>query len=168
MVDKQPIGKLLFKQWCEAKRSHYHRCIKFLELTERYDVETDEQRMELASSIKKDFMVGPEGEEILSLPEVGIELAAGDKLTNGYKDFFAPCIQTVKAFLAGEPFKDFTNSMYFHRYLQWKWLESQPITYKTFRMYRVLGKGGFGEVCACQVNISRLLLVKLIEVIKEI
>ena len=38
------------------------------------------------------------------------------------------------------------------RYLQWKWLEAQPITYKTFRMYRVLGKGGFGEVCACQVR----------------
>lgn len=28
----------------------------------------------------------------------------------------------------------------------------QPVTYKTFRMYRVLGKGGFGEVCACQVR----------------
>lgn len=38
------------------------------------------------------------------------------------------------------------------RYLQWKWLEAQPVTYKTFRMYRVLGKGGFGEVCACQVR----------------
>lgn len=31
-------------------------------------------------------------------------------------------------------------------------LFSQPVTYKTFRMYRVLGKGGFGEVCACQVR----------------
>lgn len=40
----------------------------------------------------------------------------------------------------------------FRRYLQWKWLEAQQITYKTFRMYRVLGKGGFGEVCACQVT----------------
>jgi len=29
---------------------------------------------------------------------------------------------------------------------------SQSVTYKTFRMYRVLGKGGFGEVCACQVR----------------
>lgn len=38
------------------------------------------------------------------------------------------------------------------RYLQWKWLEEMQITYKTFRMYRVLGKGGFGEVCACQVS----------------
>ena len=29
---------------------------------------------------------------------------------------------------------------------------SQPSTKNTFRMYRVLGKGGFGEVCACQVR----------------
>ncbi|XP_018013425.1 G protein-coupled receptor kinase 2-like, partial [Hyalella azteca] len=29
---------------------------------------------------------------------------------------------------------------------------SQRVTYKTFRQYRVLGKGGFGEVCACQVR----------------
>ena len=27
-----------------------------------------------------------------------------------------------------------------------------PVTKNTFRMYRVLGKGGFGEVCACQVK----------------
>jgi len=42
--------------------------------------------------------------------------------------------------------------MYFHRYLQWKYLEKLPVTSKAFRMYRVLGKGGFGEVCACQVR----------------
>ena len=28
----------------------------------------------------------------------------------------------------------------------------EPVTKNTFRMYRVLGKGGFGEVCACQVR----------------
>uniref|UniRef100_A0A7N6C4W7 G protein-coupled receptor kinase n=1 Tax=Anabas testudineus TaxID=64144 RepID=A0A7N6C4W7_ANATE len=28
----------------------------------------------------------------------------------------------------------------------------QPVTKNTFRHYRVLGKGGFGEVCACQVR----------------
>jgi len=36
------------------------------------------------------------------------------------------------------------------RYLQWKWLEKRPVDKHTFRLYRVLGKGGFGEVCACQ------------------
>ncbi|KAH8018947.1 hypothetical protein HPB51_014013 [Rhipicephalus microplus] len=60
--------------------------------------------------------------------------------------------RAVKEFLMGGPFKEFEGSMYFDRYLQWKWLESQPVTAKTFRMYRVLGKGGFGEVCACQVR----------------
>ncbi|XP_043828519.1 G protein-coupled receptor kinase 4 isoform X2 [Dromiciops gliroides] len=42
--------------------------------------------------------------------------------------------------------------MFFSRFLQWKWLERQPVTKNTFRHYRVLGKGGFGEVCACQVR----------------
>uniref|UniRef100_A0A4W6FVK0 G protein-coupled receptor kinase n=1 Tax=Lates calcarifer TaxID=8187 RepID=A0A4W6FVK0_LATCA len=52
----------------------------------------------------------------------------------------------------GAPFSDYQNSMYFDRFLQWKMLERQPITKDTFRQYRVLGKGGFGEVCACQVR----------------
>lgn len=152
VVDQQPIGKLLFRQWCEAKRTSLHRCIKFLEDAARYEVETDEQRVELAETIKKEFMSGNEGGECLSFPELALQFSASDKLTNGHKDLFAPCVQAVKTRLAGEPFRDFVKSMYFHRYLQWKWLETQPITYKTFRMYRVLGKGGFGEVCACQVR----------------
>lgn len=58
----------------------------------------------------------------------------------------------VRSYLASTAFREFEESMFFLRYLQWKFLESQPITHKTFRMYRVLGKGGFGEVCACQVR----------------
>ena len=53
---------------------------------------------------------------------------------------YRPCVKQVKNFLSGDPFKEFRMSMYFHRYLQWKYLERQPVTYKTFRMYRVLGK----------------------------
>lgn len=68
------------------------------------------------------------------------------------RELFAECQVEVKKFLSEAPFKDFRMSMYFHRYLQWKYLERQPVTYKTFRMYRVLGKGGFGEVCACQTR----------------
>ncbi|KAJ8985985.1 hypothetical protein NQ317_013869 [Molorchus minor] len=150
VVDQQPIGKLLFGLWCELKAPRYHRCLKFLDAAKRYEVETDEQRLELANAIRKEFMVGAEGEEGVCLPELGLAQSGCDKLTNGHKDLFASCVQAVKACLAGEPFREFTRSMYFHRYLQWKWLEAQPVTYKTFRMYRVLGKGGFGEVCACQ------------------
>jgi len=74
------------------------------------------------------------------------------KLDSAARDLFRGCVEEVKSFLSGEPYKEFRNSMYFDRYLQWKWLERQPITNKTFRMYRVLGKGGFGEVCACQTR----------------
>ncbi|KAK7584348.1 hypothetical protein V9T40_005311 [Parthenolecanium corni] len=73
-------------------------------------------------------------------------------LDSGDRELFVKCAEIVKTFQSKEPFSLFRISMYFHRYLQWKWLESQPVTYKTFRMYRVLGKGGFGEVCACQVR----------------
>lgn len=40
----------------------------------------------------------------------------------------------------------------FSIYINEQFICSQPVTAKTFRMYRVLGKGGFGEVCACQVR----------------
>uniref|UniRef100_A0A673LDZ0 G protein-coupled receptor kinase n=1 Tax=Sinocyclocheilus rhinocerous TaxID=307959 RepID=A0A673LDZ0_9TELE len=62
------------------------------------------------------------------------------------------CFVSLHDYLSGAPFADYQNSMYFDRFLQWKMLERQSITKDTFRQYRVLGKGGFGEVCACQVR----------------
>ncbi|VDO41122.1 unnamed protein product [Haemonchus placei] len=64
----------------------------------------------------------------------------------------ADIAQLVRAYLADEPFKQFLDSMLFYRYLQWKWLEKRPVDKHTFRLYRILGKGGFGEVCACQFS----------------
>lgn len=150
-MDHQPIGRLLFRQWCENKRPEYYRYLTFLDACEQYELETDEQRVDMAASIKKQFMESTEGGDVFFLSELDVNLTTNNKLTDGHKDLFTPCVVAVKSYLAGQPFHDFTTSIYFHRYLQWKWLEAQLVTYKTFRMYRVLGKGGFGEVCACQV-----------------
>lgn len=68
------------------------------------------------------------------------------------KEIFSDCRKALHHYLRGAPFSDYQNSMYFDRFLQWKMLERQPIAKDTFRQYRVLGKGGFGEVCACQVR----------------
>ncbi|RMC11329.1 hypothetical protein DUI87_11448 [Hirundo rustica rustica] len=89
------------------------------------------------------------------VPEVSQELIqqTEEKLENSpCKELFSPCTKSVLDHLSGEPFQEYLNSMYFDRFLQWKWLERQPVTKNTFRQYRVLGKGGFGEVCACQVR----------------
>ena len=63
-----------------------------------------------------------------------------ENINSKSKDLFGQCQASVKNFLSESPFKEFRMSMYFHRYLQWKSLERTPVTYKTFRMYRVLGK----------------------------
>jgi G protein-coupled receptor kinase len=69
-------------------------------------------------------------------------------------DIFLDCTNDVRQYLSGEPFEKFKKSMYFYRYLQWVWLEQRPITDEHFYVFRTLGKGGFGEVCACQNRIS--------------
>ncbi|XP_003942630.2 rhodopsin kinase GRK7 [Saimiri boliviensis] len=56
------------------------------------------------------------------------------------------------AFLQEQPFKDFLASPFYDKFLQWKLFEMQPVSDKYFTEFRVLGKGGFGEVCAVQVK----------------
>jgi G protein-coupled receptor kinase len=45
------------------------------------------------------------------------------ELGSGNKEQFVECVRQVKEFLADKPFRLFEQSMYFYRYLQWKWLE---------------------------------------------
>uniref|UniRef100_A0AAQ5XBG5 G protein-coupled receptor kinase n=1 Tax=Amphiprion ocellaris TaxID=80972 RepID=A0AAQ5XBG5_AMPOC len=72
-----------------------------------------------------------------------------------------PCTDVFHAYLhkhlSGEPFRQYQDSMFFDRFLQWKMVERQPITKQCFRQYRLLGKGGFGEVWACQVRATGMM-----------
>uniref|UniRef100_A0A8C2XGM5 G protein-coupled receptor kinase n=1 Tax=Cyclopterus lumpus TaxID=8103 RepID=A0A8C2XGM5_CYCLU len=89
------------------------------------------------------------------LPDVPQDVVAGcrERLEQSpCKELFNDCTKIVRDYLSGAPFSSYQESMHFSRFLQWKWLERQPVTKNTFRHYRVLGKGGFGEVCACQVR----------------
>uniref|UniRef100_A0A671VVY4 G protein-coupled receptor kinase n=1 Tax=Sparus aurata TaxID=8175 RepID=A0A671VVY4_SPAAU len=126
ICEKQPIGRLLFRLYCET-RFKLQRCIQLLDAMEDYEVTPDEKRKTCVV-----FSFGT----VLTEPAVSCVCR----------------IRAVHEYLSGAPFTDYQNSMYFDRFLQWKVLERQPITKDTFRQYRVLGKGGFGEVCACQVR----------------
>lgn len=152
VVEHQPIGKLLFGQWCETKGSQYHRSFLFLDVAKRYELESDDQKQELITLIKQEFLGSMEQQNTMLFLDHNLFFSDEELGSEQNKDVIYSFVESVKTFLAGDPFREFSRSMYFHRYLQWKWLESQPVTHKTFRMYRVLGKGGFGEVCACQVR----------------
>uniref|UniRef100_A0A7N6B9B6 G protein-coupled receptor kinase n=1 Tax=Anabas testudineus TaxID=64144 RepID=A0A7N6B9B6_ANATE len=127
ICERQPIGRLLFRLYCET-RPKLQRCIQLLDAMEDYEVTPDEKRKSRGDQIIKTF------------------------LTKQVTCCVVCPTRAVHDYLSGAPFADYQSSMYFDRFLQWKMLERQPITKDTFRQYRVLGKGGFGEVCACQVR----------------
>ncbi|XP_028716591.1 G protein-coupled receptor kinase 5 isoform X4 [Peromyscus leucopus] len=151
LCDKQPIGRLLFRQFCET-RPGLECYIQFLDLVADYEVTPDEKLGEKGKEImtkyltpKSPVFIAQVGQDLVSQIETKL-------LQRPCKELFSACAQSVHDYLKGDPFHEYLDSMYFDRFLQWKWLERQPVTKNTFRQYRVLGKGGFGEVCACQVR----------------
>uniref|UniRef100_A0A3B5MLD1 G protein-coupled receptor kinase n=1 Tax=Xiphophorus couchianus TaxID=32473 RepID=A0A3B5MLD1_9TELE len=135
LCERQPIGRLLFRQFCDT-RPELRRCVKFLDAVAEYEVTPDEKRKECGQELIDKYFnpkVCPSGFDSLNQNLTFVTVLIHD-------------------YLSVAPFADYLDSMYFNRFLQWKWLERQPVTKNTFRQYRVLGKGGFGEVCACQVR----------------
>lgn len=149
IVEQQPIGKTLFKQFCQLK-STLKNTFDFLEAMRDYEVAADESRGEMSKNICDTYL------NKKSIEGVGKETRSTclqHHTTNpSDRDLFNQCMHDTREYLGGPPFEDFLESMFFQRYLQWKTIEKQPVTKHTFRMYRVLGKGGFGEVYACQVR----------------
>ncbi|XP_065779499.1 G protein-coupled receptor kinase 5 isoform X3 [Muntiacus reevesi] len=151
LCDKQPIGRLLFRQFCET-RPGLESYIQFLDSVAEYEVTPDEKLGEKGKEIMTKYLT-PKSPVFIT--QVGRDLVSQTEeklLQKPCKELFSACVQSVHDYLRGEPFHEYLDSMYFDRFLQWKWLERQPVTKNTFRQYRVLGKGGFGEVCACQVR----------------
>uniref|UniRef100_A0A8C7QQU3 G protein-coupled receptor kinase n=1 Tax=Oncorhynchus mykiss TaxID=8022 RepID=A0A8C7QQU3_ONCMY len=151
LCERQPIGRTLFRQFCET-RAELRRCVKFLDAVAEYEVSPDEKRRECAQELLDKYF-SPKSED--HIPELGEDMVGQftERLEQEpCKELFNECTRLIHDYLSVAPFADYINSMYYNRFLQWKWLERQPVTKNTFRQYRVLGKGGFGEVCACQVR----------------
>ncbi|XP_033632933.1 G protein-coupled receptor kinase 5-like isoform X1 [Asterias rubens] len=151
ICEEQPIGCALFRNFCH-KNEYYQRAINFLDAVRDYEVAQPEDRLALCNEIYSKYVYADSPERLQQVTNEQTE-ACQEALENSpSKEIFTECRTGVREYLKGEPFTEFQNSMFFDRLLQWKWLESQAVTKNTFRQYRVLGKGGFGEVCACQVR----------------
>ncbi|XP_003461923.3 G protein-coupled receptor kinase 4 isoform X1 [Cavia porcellus] len=152
LCDKQPIGRLLFRQFCNT-RPDLRKRLEFLDAVAEYEVAIDEDRRDRALAILEQFFSAENSPAFLpEIPTDAVRECRWDVNQNFCKNIFEGCMSIVHKYLSKKPFEEYQESPYFSRFLQWKWLERQPVTRKTFRHYRVLGKGGFGEVCACQVR----------------
>lgn len=148
LCDKQPIGRLLFRQFCDTK-GDLKRRIEFLDAVAEYEVAADEDQRHCGLLVLDTFF-GGKGSPA-PLPEIPehVVLKCRQRLwEDPAKDVFEECTRIVHDHLSEEAFEEYQGSAYFSRFLQWKWLERQPVTKSTFRHYRVLGKGGFGEARA--------------------
>uniref|UniRef100_A0A8C3P8B4 G protein-coupled receptor kinase n=1 Tax=Chrysemys picta bellii TaxID=8478 RepID=A0A8C3P8B4_CHRPI len=140
LCDKQPIGRLLFRQFCDT-RPDLKTCIEFLDAVAKYEVSSDEKRKDCGLKVLDTYFTN------------WVNISCCKILCQTSANINVDCFcRIVQDYLSGAPFEAYQQSIYFSRFLQWKWLERQPVTKNTFRYYRVLGKGGFGEVCACQVR----------------
>nr|XP_055101540.1 G protein-coupled receptor kinase 4 isoform X6 [Symphalangus syndactylus] len=146
LCDKQPIGRLLFRQFCDTKPT-LKRHIEFLDAVAEYEVADDEDRSDCGLLILDRFFNDKLAAPLPEIPpDVVTECRWGLKEEKPSKKVFEECTRVAHNYLRGEPFEEYQESSYFSQFLQWKWLERQPVTKNTFRHYRVLGKGGFGEV----------------------
>ncbi|XP_068926849.1 G protein-coupled receptor kinase 4 isoform X4 [Petaurus breviceps papuanus] len=151
LCDKQPIGRLLFRQFCDTKLD-LKKCIEFLDAVAEYEVASDENRRDTALKVLNTYFNNGSAAHLPEIPQDIVKECKERLEQSPCKELFKDCTRVVHDYLSGRPFEEYQESMFFSRFLQWKWLERKPVTKNTFRHYRVLGKGGFGEVCACQVR----------------
>ncbi|XP_022107170.1 G protein-coupled receptor kinase 5-like isoform X1 [Acanthaster planci] len=151
ICEEQPIGRALFKSFCSTNED-YNTAVNFLDAVNDYEVAQPEDRPGLGNEIFLRYLYADSPERLSQVTQEQVTSCQEALQNSPSKEVFTDCRTVVREYLKGEPFTEFQNSLFFDRLLQWKWLESQAVTKNTFRQYRVLGKGGFGEVCACQVR----------------
>lgn len=147
---EQPIGKRLFQEFLDSKTEYKGPCHLWKDI-EDYNMAEDADRVQKASKILSRYLEPGAKYFCPFLPENGITTIK-EKHKGAGDDLFTDILDRVLDFLKQVPYTFFLESMYLKRFLQWKWLEMQPVEEDWFLDFRVLGKGGFGEVSACQMR----------------
>uniref|UniRef100_A0A8C4N564 G protein-coupled receptor kinase n=1 Tax=Eptatretus burgeri TaxID=7764 RepID=A0A8C4N564_EPTBU len=150
--EEQPIGRRLFHSFCNSV-AEYSRAFAFLDQLVELELAEDNMQNALLRKIVANFLQ-PDSENFLSFLSDAMTSAASGASAVDMKELVPRAQQETRQFLMGKPFREYLESPFFQRFLQWKALEQQKITEKHFCEFRVLGKGGFGEVCAIQVKLT--------------
>ncbi|KAK5858353.1 hypothetical protein PBY51_002499 [Eleginops maclovinus] len=150
MCVKQPIGKRLFLQHLESDATHKNAGELWKDI-EDYTICQESDRVQKAQKMVNKYYKSASKNFCSFLEEKAIARVDED-FKNARGDLFKESEQQLLKHLEKMATAGFKDSMYFLRYVQFKWLESQPFNEEWFSDFRVLGKGGFGEVFACQAK----------------
>ncbi|XP_072302429.1 rhodopsin kinase GRK1b isoform X2 [Eucyclogobius newberryi] len=150
MCVKQPIGKRLFQLYLDSDATHKNAGQLWKDI-EDYTVSQEKERLQKAQKIVNKYYESKSKTFCSFLEEKAVTRVKEDH-KNLHGDLFKESQQQLIKHLDKSALAGFKNSMYFLRYVQFRWLESQPVNEEWFMDFRVLGKGGFGEVFACQAK----------------
>uniref|UniRef100_A0A3B3ZFR6 G protein-coupled receptor kinase n=1 Tax=Periophthalmus magnuspinnatus TaxID=409849 RepID=A0A3B3ZFR6_9GOBI len=150
MCVKQPVGKRLFQQYLDSDATHKNAGQLWKDI-EDYVVCQEKDRLQKAQKIVNKYFESKSKTFCSFLEEKAVTRVKEDH-KNLHGDLFKESQQQLLKHLEKNALTGFKNSMYFLRYVQFKWLEGQPVNEEWFMDFRVLGKGGFGEVFACQAK----------------
>lgn len=147
LCEQQPIGRRLFRDFL-ATMPPYQEAVAFLEEVQSWELAEE-------GPVKGSMLQGLVATCVAASapghphPFLSPALATKCQAATTKEDQIALVAQAkaeVMAFLQDQPFRDFLASPFYDKFLQWKVFEMQPVSDKYFDEFRVLGKGGFGEV----------------------
>lgn len=146
LCEQQPIGRKLFQQFLLTSSPQCVAAAEFLEQLSGWSFAEDAAKEEVKQSILAKFcqpqsltflsyLTGEDTKMCVALSDKNLDDATMDKMK-----------EATRNFLKGKPFLEYLKSPFFYRFLQWKECEKEKITDKYFYNFRILGRGGFGEV----------------------
>ncbi|XP_029029127.1 rhodopsin kinase GRK1b [Betta splendens] len=150
MCIKQPIGKRLFQQYLESDPNHKN-AVELWKDIEDYTICQEEDRQKKAQKVANKYFESA-SKHFCSFLEEKVVTRVREDYKNNRTDLFKESERQLLKHLEKKALDGFKSSMYFLRYVQFKCLEGQPVDEEWFMDFRVLGKGGFGEVYACQAK----------------
>uniref|UniRef100_A0A674JY45 G protein-coupled receptor kinase n=1 Tax=Terrapene triunguis TaxID=2587831 RepID=A0A674JY45_9SAUR len=150
ICEQQPIGKRFFRDFLETM-PEYLVAKDFLDEVSNWELAEDNAKSSIMQSLVTNFLKsGSKGYLAFMSSDLASKCQAATE--KDYESIMQLAKEETKAFLWEKPFQDFQRTPFYDKFLQWKVFERQPVNEKYFYEFRVLGKGGFGEVCAIQVK----------------
>ncbi|KFO98758.1 rhodopsin kinase GRK7 [Calypte anna] len=150
ICEQQPIGKRFFRDFLETV-PEYVVARDFLDEVSSWELAEDNIKSSTMENIFTNFLKTG-AKNYLSFMSSDLANKCQTATAKDYEAIIQLVKDETKQFLKDKPFQDFQSSPLYDKFLQWKVFEKQPVTEKYFYEFRVLGKGGFGEVCAIQVK----------------